>query len=128
MSNQYDVIVCGAGPAGACAAYETASRGLRTLILEKRALPRYKTCGGGVPLTMGAELPKLIPEAFVEATVTHIRHTWNFADAHMAALNPDPNEPPMSLWMVQRSVFDNALTERAAQAGAEVRDGVAARS
>jgi geranylgeranyl reductase family protein len=127
MTNQYDVIVCGAGPAGACAAYETASRGLRTLILEKRSLPRYKTCGGGVPLTIGEELPKLVPEAFVEATVTNIRHTWNFADAHMAALNPDPNEPPMSLWMVQRSIFDNALTERAAQADADVHDGVSVR-
>jgi geranylgeranyl reductase family protein len=128
MSKEYDVIVCGAGPAGACAAYEAAARGLRTLILEKRTLPRYKTCGGGVPLTMGSELPNLVPEAFVEATVTHIRHTWNFKDAHLAPLNPDPNELAMSLWMVQRSVFDNALTERAAKAGADVRDGVAVRS
>lgn len=128
MSNQYDVIVCGAGPAGACAAFETASRGLRTLLLEKRTLPRYKTCGGGVPLTIGNELPKLVPDAFIEATVTHLRHTWDFKDAHLASLNPDPDEPPMSLWMVQRSVFDNALTQRAAQAGADVRDGVAVRS
>jgi geranylgeranyl reductase family protein len=128
MSNEYDVIVCGAGPAGACAAYETAERGMKTLLLEKRPLPRYKTCGGGVPITVGDELPKLVPEAFVEATVTHIRHTWNFKDAHLASLNPNPDEPSMSLWMVQRSVFDNALTERAARAGAEVRDGIAVRS
>ena len=53
MTNQYDVIICGAGPAGACAGYEAASAGLKTLILEKRTLPRYKTCGGGVPLTVG---------------------------------------------------------------------------
>ena len=125
--SHYDLLVCGAGPAGACAAYEAASRGLRTLILEKRTLPRYKTCGGGVPLTIGAELPALVPEAFVEATVTHLRHTWNFRDPHVAAINPDPDEPPMSLWMVQRSVFDNALTQRAAQAGADVRDGLALR-
>lgn len=128
MSNQYDVIVCGAGPAGACAAYETVARGLKTLVIEKRTLPRYKTCGGGVPLTIGDELPKLVPEAFVEATVTHLRHTWNFGDAHLAALNPDPGEPPMSLWMAQRSVFDNALTQRAARAGADVRDGLAVRA
>ena len=127
MTTHYDVLICGAGPAGACAAYETASRGLRTLILEKRPLPRYKTCGGGVPLTIGHELTALAPEAFVEATVTRMRHTWNFGDAHLADINPDPGEPPMSLWMVQRSVFDNALTQRAARAGAEVRDGLALR-
>lgn len=124
MSNEYDVIICGAGPAGACAGYEAARAGLRTLIIERRTLPRYKTCGGGVPLTVRNGLPNLVPEAFVEATVTHLRHTWDFADAHLAEINPDPNEPPMSLWMVQRSVFDNALTERAAQAGCDVRDGL----
>ncbi len=128
MSNTYDVIVCGAGPAGACAAYEAAARGLRTLILEKKTLPRYKTCGGGVPLSLESDLPKLVPEAFVEATVTHLRHTWNFADAHVAPLNPDPNEPSVSLWMVQRSVFDHALTQRAAEAGSDVRDGVSVQS
>ena len=128
MANQYDVIVVGAGPAGACAGYESASAGLKTLILERRSLPRYKTCGGGVPLTVAHDLPHLFPEAFVEATVTHLRHTWDFGDAHLAALNPDPQEPSMSLWMVQRSIFDNALTERAARAGCDVRDGLAVKS
>ena len=124
----YDVVICGAGPAGACAGYEAAAAGLKALILEKRVLPRYKTCGGGLPLSVGSELPHLVPEAFVEATVTHLRHTWNFGDAYLAPLNPDPGDKPMSLWMVQRSVFDNALTERAAQAGCEVRDGVSVKS
>ncbi len=128
MNTTYDVIVCGAGPAGACAAYEAAAAGLRTLLLEKKTLPRYKTCGGGLPLSVGSELPHLVPEAFVEATVTHLRHTWNFGDAHVAALNPDPAEKPMSLWMVQRSVFDHALTQRAAAAGCDVRDGASVKS
>ena len=120
----YDVVICGAGPAGACAGYEAAAAGLKTLILEKRDtaalqdLRRRRAADGRRMICRN-----LVPEAFVEATVTHLRHTWNFGDAHLAALNPDPNEPPMSLWMVQRSVFDNALTERAAQAGCDVRDG-----
>lgn len=91
-------------------------------------MPRYKTCGGGVPIAIGSELPNLIPEAFAEATVTHIRHTWNFQDPHLAELNPDPDEPPMSLWMVQRSIFDNALAERAAKAGTIVQAGIAVRA
>lgn len=128
MLSHYDVIISGAGPAGASAAYECASRGLRTLILEKRKLPRYKTCGGGVPISVEHDLPKLVPEAFVEATVTHLRHTWNFKDAHLAALNPNEGDAPMSLWMVQRSIFDNALTQRAANAGADVRDSCAIRT
>ena len=128
MSQHFDVVVVGAGPAGACAAYQCAVQGLSTLVVEKKPLPRYKTCGGGVPLTVQSGLPALVPEAFVEATVSHLRHTWNFADAHLAPLNPSPDEPSMSLWMVQRSVFDHALTNRAVAAGAVLRDGVGVRT
>ena len=43
MRKMYDVIVVGAGPAGSTLAYELARRGVSTLILERDALPRYKT-------------------------------------------------------------------------------------
>jgi flavin-dependent dehydrogenase len=44
-------------------------------------------------------------------------------------MNPDESDPRrLSLWMVRRSVFDNALAQRAASAGAELRDGLAVRS
>ena len=128
MSNRYDLIVCGAGPAGACAAYEAASRGLRTLLVERKKLPRYKTCGGGIPMRIGDEMKNLAPDAFVEADVTRLRHTWNFKDPHIGEVNLDQSEPKMDLWMVQRSIFDNALTQRAAAAGAVVIDGVAVKS
>lgn len=128
MSDKYDVIVVGAGPGGGSAAYETASRGLKTLILEKKKLPRYKTCGGGLPMTLHKHLPSLIPEAFVESTVVSLRHTWNFQDAHIGEINLFPDEPPMTLWMVQRSIFDNALAQRAVKAGAELRDDIGVKS
>ena len=44
----WDVVVVGAGPAGASAAYAAATAGRRVLLLEKAELPRYKTCGGGI--------------------------------------------------------------------------------
>lgn len=43
----WDVVVVGAGPAGASAAYAAAVAGRHVLLLEKAELPRYKTCGGG---------------------------------------------------------------------------------
>lgn len=41
----WDVIVIGAGPAGATAAYELARRSLRVLLVDKSAFPRPKVCG-----------------------------------------------------------------------------------
>ena len=43
-----DVIVVGAGPAGAAAAYHLANAGLDVLLLEKTEFPREKVCGDGL--------------------------------------------------------------------------------
>ena len=149
MTQHYDVVVVGAGPAGNAAAYDLARAGARVALLEKQTLPRHKTCGGGMPLTVGqtlqlAELRDLAPDAFVEADTRYMRHTFRFADPHLAPINPPipsdaqaeaegtasntQSKPPLGLWMVRRSVFDNALAQRAANAGAELRDGLAVKT
>ncbi len=42
---EWDALVVGAGPAGACAAFHLASRGHSVLVLDKSAFPREKVCG-----------------------------------------------------------------------------------
>ncbi len=44
----FDVAVVGSGPAGTIAALALAERGVSVVLLERHALPRYKTCGGGL--------------------------------------------------------------------------------
>ena len=124
----YDLIVCGAGPAGAIAATIAAQAGLKVALLEKHILPRHKTCGGGTPMVMQTFLHDLVPEAFVEATVLSMRQTWNFGDPYLTNINAPGADRPLSIWMVQRPLFDNALAQQAAQAGADLRDGLAVRS
>lgn len=124
----YDLIVCGAGPAGASAAAEAAGRGLRVALVEKAVLPRHKTCGGGVPVVAEEPLRALAPEAFVECDVRFFRTTWNFGDPWLGEMNPPGSDRELSIWMVQRAVFDHALVRLAAARGAEVRDGLAVRS
>ena len=48
MRNEYDVIISGAGPAGATAAFLLARRGLRVLLVDRQAFPRDKACGDGL--------------------------------------------------------------------------------
>lgn len=45
---QFDVVVVGAGPSGASAAYHLATQGWRVALFEKRRMPREKACGDGL--------------------------------------------------------------------------------
>lgn len=124
----YDLIVCGAGPAGTVAAATAAQRGLKVALLEKYSLPRHKPCGGGTPVAIHQVLQDLVPDAVVECNVRYMRHTWQFGDPYLGAMNLPDSDDHYSLWMVQRTLFDRALALRAVQAGVELRDGLAVRS
>ena len=50
MNQSFDVIVVGAGPAGSTLARKLAEAGKEVALLEKAAFPRFKACGGGLPL------------------------------------------------------------------------------
>ncbi|WP_146953966.1 geranylgeranyl reductase family protein [Cellulomonas soli] len=54
-----DVIVVGAGPAGASAAYHCAAAGLQVLLLDKASFPRDKICGDGLTPRAVAELVRM---------------------------------------------------------------------
>jgi flavin-dependent dehydrogenase len=64
----WEAVVAGAGPAGALAARELAAAGVRVLLVEKRAFPRDKVCGGclsglALEILRSAGLGSLVPRA-----------------------------------------------------------------
>jgi geranylgeranyl reductase family protein len=46
LRTDYDVIIVGAGPAGAACAMQLKKKNIKTLIIERKKLPRDKMCGG----------------------------------------------------------------------------------
>ncbi|MEU2510851.1 geranylgeranyl reductase family protein [Streptomyces syringium] len=113
----WDVVVVGAGPAGASAAYAAASTGRKVLLLEKAELPRYKTCGGGIigpsrdALPPGFELP-------LRDRVHAVTFSLN------GKLTRTRRSKRMLFGLINRPEFDAGLVEVAKKAGAEVRTGV----
>lgn len=118
---QFDVIVVGGGPAGSTAARELASSGARVLVVDKETFPRYKACGGGIPLRTEQLLPFPI-DAVVEDSVHRLdvayQGKWGFVR--------DSGAP--FAHMVMRDRFDALLLEQAQRAGAEFRAGITVRS
>ncbi|MQY11715.1 hypothetical protein SRB5_18340 [Streptomyces sp. RB5] len=114
----WDVIVVGAGPAGASAARAAADLGRRVLLLEKAELPRYKTCGGGIigpsrdALPAGFELP-------LKDRVTAVTFTYR------GRLGRTRRSRQTLFGLVNRAEFDQRLVEAAQKAGAELRTGAA---
>ena len=69
MHDSYDVLVAGAGPAGSEFAFRMACLGYRVLVLEKGALDREKSCGGGIQTQEIIEFGPL-PEDVVEVDLS----------------------------------------------------------
>ena len=113
----WDVVVVGAGPAGASAAHAAASTGRRVLLLEKAELPRYKTCGGGI---IGPSRDALPPGFRIplKDRVHAVTFTFN------GRLARTRRSQRMLFGLVNRPEFDAGLVEAAAKAGAVVRTGV----
>lgn len=56
MTEEYDLIVVGAGPGGSATAYYASKAGLRTLLLDREEFPRDKPCGDGLMPHAAAEV------------------------------------------------------------------------
>lgn len=112
---RYDVIVVGAGPAGSTTARECATRGLRTLLLDKAEFPRDKPCGGGVTIRTHRLMPFDISPV-IERTVYGITLSVRRSESSTF------HSPKPLTYLTQRSRLDTLLVQQAVEAGATLRE------
>jgi geranylgeranyl reductase family protein len=108
-----DVIVAGAGPAGAIVAYQLLKHGISTIILEKETFPRYKVCGGGLTHKILGELPFPVEE-IIESSIYTVRFSHNFQHT-FSRTSSDP-----VIYCTMRDRLDAFLLEKAKEAGAKI--------
>lgn len=118
---EFDCIVVGAGPAGSTASRELAAAGARVVVLDRAQFPRYKACGGGIPLRTEKLLPFPI-DSVVEDSVSLLQVSHKGSSRFVQ----DSGKP--FAHMVMRERFDALLLEQARKAGAEFRPGTTVRA
>src|SRR5438067_7180481 len=113
---RFDVLVVGAGPAGATAAYRLATGAASVLLVDKARFPRDKPCGGGLTARAVKQLP-----FSVEPVVEDVVHTFELRlgyRSHFVRASDDA-----LCFMTQRRRLDDFLARKAQEAGADFRDG-----
>ena len=114
---EYDVIVCGGGPAGSTTAFYAAKAGMKVLLLDKSKFPRDKACGGLLTARLFDELPEL--EKDIKPIIECPSRDVNLYSPSMK-YQIDYEFPVGTPWNITRTVFDNAVLEAARDVGAEV--------
>jgi geranylgeranyl reductase family protein len=115
-----NVIVVGAGPAGATAARVLARAGVTVRLLDRSKFPRNKPCGGGISLRVLRRFPYLERELGRIATHTVSRLHLEGPGGDSSIVESDG---PAAL-MIRRVEFDHLLVALAQEAGAALTTGV----
>jgi geranylgeranyl reductase family protein len=118
-----DVVVVGAGPAGASAATSLARAGRDVLVVDKATFPRDKCCGDGLTALALRLTERLgLDPGTVPSWTTVDRAVVSGPEGH-AVTFPLPDGPGTHAAVARRRELDAALLDLARRAGAKVLDG-----
>jgi menaquinone-9 beta-reductase len=117
--SEWDLVILGAGVAGAAAAILAARSGFRTLLVDAKSFPREKVCGGCLNRRAQASLERLgvlqqlhqagaVPITSLHLKIDKTSVVWNIP----------------TLLSVRRSTLDSELVRSAIDSGASFLDGV----
>lgn len=121
LSNTYDVIIAGAGPAGTSASIHLAKHNLRVLILEQKQFPRPKLCGEFISPECFGHFEKLgVAAAMMSSNPAKISRTVFYSSrGHRISVPSDWFGTGAALGL-SRATMDNNLLERAQSLGVDI--------
>ncbi|HEU4361426.1 MAG TPA: geranylgeranyl reductase family protein [Mycobacterium sp.] len=120
MTQRFDLVVVGGGPAGSAAAWQAAQSGARVAVLDKAQFPRDKPCGDGLTARAVSYLQKmgLADEVAKFHRVNRVRvfspSAWELSFPRRPGM-PDHGH------VARRPELDTLLLKHAESAGAQVR-------
>ena len=129
--HNYDLIVIGGGPAGSTVATLVAEQGLRVLLLEREAEPKFKIGESLIPATYWTfkrlgMLEKLRKSHFPQKYSVQFYSRTGKASSPFYFFQTNPHESAVT-WQVLRSEFDEMLLDNAKEKGVEVQRGIRVR-
>jgi len=116
----YDVIVTGGGPGGAVAAQRCAQNGFKTVLVEKKKLPREKVCSG---MIMGPWANTIIRDQFGEIPQQILTDPHCLAGHLIHVLGAPTQTVKCSTPIGWRKDIDFWMLQRAADSGVDIQDG-----
>jgi geranylgeranyl reductase family protein len=126
MTDSFDVIVVGAGPAGATAAYHLARAGVKVALVDKQTFPRDKVCGDGAVSPILVRLEKMGLADWLEGHGFNAPQELLLSAPNGQAVRFKPNDQPGICYgrVIPRLQLDEAVMRRAVEAGAALLEGV----
>ena len=122
--NRYDVVISGAGPAGATTAYFLAKAGKRVALLEKQRFPRDKRCGDAwcAPALDLLEEMGVLQSLEADGAVQWVRSGGLVSPSGISFVSPDegPREGAPRVAAIRRMICDERIARSAEAAGAEL--------
>jgi flavin-dependent dehydrogenase len=121
----FDVVIAGAGPAGASAAIRLALHGAQVLLLEEKKFPRAKLCGEFIsPECIGHFEQLGVMDQMLAAGANALRETVFYSGhGHQVAVPSEWFTSGATALGLSRSEMDQRLLERARAVGATVIEG-----
>jgi geranylgeranyl reductase family protein len=120
LTMNYDIVVVGAGPAGATAAKFLAEKDAKVLLIDKHTFPRDKPCGGLITIRTLKRFPYISEEFISSYSFGGSLYSSSLRNRIQVQYND-----PIAAFVVRKD-FDYNLIKLALESGAIFRDGVSA--